>query len=218
MTILYLHGIGSGKGSRTVTELRKEFTDATILDPELPARPAEAIRFIEDKYMCDPSIDLVIGTSLGGFYAMTLPMVKKILINPAMFADEDIRTAVGMGKHEFLKPRSDGATEYMVDEEFINELKAIRDRIYRNVERHAGAENAGKLDHNVLNDTYAMFGTGDVVVSHYDDFCRLLLPEHAFRFDGEHRLTTENIHEHLIPLVKEVLEESVSYAFIMDFD
>lgn len=40
--------------------------------------------------------DLVIGTSLGGFYALTaFPMTKKLLVNPDLFADTDIEKWIG---------------------------------------------------------------------------------------------------------------------------
>ena len=82
MKILYLHGIGSGANSRTPRELRKYFPDIEIIAPELPARPKDAVKYLSDNYALEDEIDLVIGTSLGGFYALTLPMVKKLLINP----------------------------------------------------------------------------------------------------------------------------------------
>ena len=53
MKILYLHGIGSGAESRTPTELRKIFTEAEILAPELPVRPKAIVELLKDKYWND---------------------------------------------------------------------------------------------------------------------------------------------------------------------
>lgn len=202
MKLLYLHGIGSGANSRTPRELRKYFPDIEIIAPELPSRPKEAVRFIKDNYAFDDDIELVIGTSLGGFYALNLVMVKKILVNPAMYADVDISNTLGYGKQEFLCERSNGEQEYCIDESFINELTEIRRRIYeRDILR------PDRIDHNLINETYALFGKSDGVVGHYDDFCEVFNKEHAFSFSGEHRLTPDEIKDELVPLIKKVLAE-----------
>lgn len=211
MKILYLHGIGSGADSRTQRELRNLFPNIEIIAPELPSRPKEAVAFIKENYAFDDDIELVIGTSLGGFYALTLTMVKKVLINPAMFADEDILKALGYGNHDFLCERSDGKQEYCIDEEYINELSQIRRKVYeKDVLR------PDRIEHNLINETYALFGMNDAVVAHYDDFCKIFLKEHAFLFPGEHRLTPEEIRDVLAPLIKNVLDvPSLPFCYVM---
>ena len=212
MKILYLHGIGSGAESRTPRTLRKLLPDAVILAPELPIRPSEAYGFIHENYYMNDDFDLVIGTSLGGFYAQTLHVVKKILVNPAMFADEDIPKGIGMGKQDFLCNRSDGAKEYVIDDEFIAELAEIRKKIYNNKDMW----HPGKMEVNECNGTYALFGTKDSTISHYDDFCRLYIPDHAVLFDGGHRLEENEIETVLLPLIKRVEDEDFPLVFVMD--
>lgn len=202
-TILYLHGIGSGPKSHTPCILREALPEDTILSPEIPIRPKEAYEFLMDSYDADPKIDLVIGTSLGGFYAMCLGRTDRLLVNPAMFADEDIRKAIGLGEKPFLNERSDGAKTYVIDEEFLTELGAIRDRIY-------DGRNPFRPDRmNVYEQyhTWAMFGKNDPLISHYDDFCRIFLPYHASRFAGEHRLSEENIYRDVVPVMKKILTD-----------
>ena len=212
MKILYLHGIGSGVDSRTPRELKRLLPEAEIINPEIPARPREAVEFIKKNYL-DEKFDLVIGTSLGGFYAQTMWLHKRLLVNPAMFADEDITTAVGYGTHEFFCARSDGATHYTVDDEYVAELREIRQQIYKNKDMR----NPDKLDVNELNSTYALFGDKDDTVSHYDDFCKWYLPNHAYRFEGGHRLETSDIEQVLVPLVKKIIAEPDSgMSFILD--
>lgn len=211
MKILYLHGIGSGADSRTPRTLRQFFPETEILAPELPIRPAEAYEFIQKNYLYE-DFDLVIGTSLGGFYAQAMVLQKKILINPAMYADEDIATAIGYGPQKFLCSRSDGTTEYVIDEAFISELAEIRKKIY-------GARDPihpEKLDVNECNNTYALFGEKDTLVGHYDDFCRWYLPKNAYRFEGGHRMEPQETETVLVPLVKKVLEAPISMCFILD--
>ena len=211
MKILYLHGIGSGADSRTPRELRKIFRNIEIIAPELPSRPKEAVEYIKENYAFDDDIELVIGTSLGGFYALTLPMVKKILVNPALFADEDIFKALGYGNQKFLCERSDGELEYCIDEDFINELSQIRRRVYeKDILR------PDRIEHNLINETYALFGMDDAVVGHYDDFCKMFIKENAFLFPGEHRLTPEEIRDELAPLIKKVLDEPpLPFCYVM---
>lgn len=214
MKILYLHGIGSGADSRTPMELRKHFPEIEIIAPELPARPMEAYKYIQSNFALNEDIDLVIGTSLGGFYALTLPMVKKLLVNPAMFADTDISNGIGLGKQPFFCVRNNGETEYEIDEEFINELAEIRKKIYE-----SDILRSDRIDHNLINETYALFGDRDELLHHYDDFCDMFLKEHAYRCEAEHRLSTEEIHEILAPLVKTVIEEPTAPFFcVMDED
>lgn len=214
MKILYLHGIGSGADSRTPRELRKAFPDDIILAPELPVSPKVACEYIMDIYDKE-GFDLVIGTSLGGFYALTLPMVRKILVNPALYADEDIVGSIGYGIQTFFCKRSDGATEYEIDENFIGELHEIRQRIYGNKDMLV----PDRLDHNLLNETYAFFGMNDKVLHHYDDFCELFIEDHAYKCEAEHRLSTEDIKNVLAPLIRKVMAEPpTAFCAVMDED
>ena len=50
------------------------------------------------------------------------------------------------------------------------------------------------------------------------DFCRLYLPERAFRFPGGHRLNPEEIRDSLVPVIKRALSEDSPLCFIFDED
>lgn len=217
MKILYLHGIGSGADSRTPVELRKDFPDIEILAPELPASPKAAYEFLRKNYWDDEDIGLIIGTSLGAFYALSMvgALTKKLLINPALFADEDIRNAIGLGTRPFFAKRSDGSEEYTIDEQFISELAEIRRDIYKNRDPLY----PDKIEHNLLNETYALFGERDNLFGHYDDFCKLFCEDNAEKFDGEHRLSVDEIHNVLAPFVRRILdEEALPICFVCDDD
>lgn len=196
--ILYLHGIGSGPMSHTPCILREALPDDTIISPEIPIKPKEAYEFLMDSFSMPHDIDLVVGTSLGGFYAMCLGWTDKLLINPAMFADDDIRNAIGIGEQPFFNKRSDGAKSYVIDEAFLSELKTIREKIY--------SSRGERLKVNEPDRTWAMFGKNDPLFSHYDDFCRIFLPDHASWFDGEHRLSEENIYREIVPVIRRILK------------
>ena len=87
--ILHLHGIGSAGGGATASVLKKLFSDIEVISPDIPVRPLEAFAFIS-KLVAGNEFDFVVGTSLGGFYAMLIKGIPKFLINPAMNAPTDI--------------------------------------------------------------------------------------------------------------------------------
>lgn len=188
MKIVYLHGLGSGAESRTPKTLRTFLPNDEILAPEIPINPLDGYAFVR-RFAEEQKPDLVIGTSLGGFYAMGVPGVRKLVVNPAMYADEDIEKGIGLGEQPFFLPRSNGATTYIIDRAFIDALKTVRDSIY------------ATIDDREKELTYGFFGTKDALLDHYADFCALYGETHATRFEGEHRLSPENIERSVLPQI-----------------
>lgn len=95
--ILYLHGFGScGEGNKS-SALRAYFGEEEILSPDLPYAPQDAVTYI-DKLMTDEKVTLLIGSSLGGFYAtyfaekFSLPAV---LLNPSVMPWRTLASHVG---------------------------------------------------------------------------------------------------------------------------
>ena len=85
--ILYIHGFASSANSKKVTILKKRLDDviAFNLSPE-PKIAIEQLETFIKKYQNQSQITLI-GSSLGGFYAMYLSKkynLKTILINPAI--------------------------------------------------------------------------------------------------------------------------------------
>jgi len=83
--ILYLHGFASCGNSTKTNMLKDYFGEESVLAPDLPVDPAEAIDFIR-RQIFDHDIDLIIGSSLGGFYATYFTEqygIKTVLINPS---------------------------------------------------------------------------------------------------------------------------------------
>lgn len=101
--VLYLHGFNSSPDSRKAQQF-KSFCEtrslAEVLVPALPYHPAEAMRLLRE-LMQERQPGLVVGSSLGGFYATALAedlAVKAALINPAVKPCEHLGEA-------FLGPR-----------------------------------------------------------------------------------------------------------------
>ena len=98
--IMYVHGFGSSGQSGTVTLLRTLMPESTVVAPDLPLHPAEALALL--RQTCDiEKPDLIIGTSMGGMYAEMLRGVDRILINPAFEMGDTMVKHNMVGKQTF---------------------------------------------------------------------------------------------------------------------
>ena len=83
--ILYLHGFAScGEGNKS-TLLKAYFGADSVIAPDLPPSPIDAIHSIEE-ILGSSKIDILIGSSLGGYYATVLAEkygMKAVLLNPS---------------------------------------------------------------------------------------------------------------------------------------
>ena len=90
--ILYVHCFCSSGQSGTVHRLRQVLPQATVIAPDLPIHPEEALALL--RQTCEQEQpDLIIGTSMGGMYAEQLHGYDRILTNPAF------NIADTMGEH-----------------------------------------------------------------------------------------------------------------------
>ena len=98
--ILYIHGFAScGKGNKSQL-LKAHFGAQNVIAPDLPPSPIDAIAMIEELLQSN-SIDLMIGSSLGGYYATYLAekyRMKAILINPSTQPWETLAAYTGWQK------------------------------------------------------------------------------------------------------------------------
>jgi len=95
--ILYIHGFAScGQGNKSQL-LQSRFGVERVIAPDLPPSPIDAIEMIEEILKSEP-IDLLIGSSLGGFYATYIAEkhgMKAILINPSTQPWETLASYTG---------------------------------------------------------------------------------------------------------------------------
>ena len=87
--LIYCHGFGSSGQATKAQILKAHFSGKMVLAPNLPWEPAEAIETIIEniRNARNNSRILLIGSSLGGFYALHLHQeygVPAILLNPAI--------------------------------------------------------------------------------------------------------------------------------------
>lgn len=87
LKIIYIHGFNSGGKSDKIDLLKMRFGE--VIAPTLPYSPKAAIRLLETEIarISDDDTLVLVGTSLGGYYAQYLGRkhgIKTVLINPAI--------------------------------------------------------------------------------------------------------------------------------------
>lgn len=116
--IIYLHGFRSSPASAKAELLKKHLSEQGGLAhqfwcEELPVDPDRAIGLVESAIAADPDESVLIGSSLGGYYATYLAEkhdLRAILINPATHAEQTLAPWIGphtnlyTGEHFELTP------------------------------------------------------------------------------------------------------------------
>ncbi|BCD60554.1 MULTISPECIES: YqiA/YcfP family alpha/beta fold hydrolase [unclassified Nitratiruptor] len=93
--ILYIHGFKSCGWGNKSRGLQSYFGD--VLAPDLPPSPSKAIHNLE-KIIQSNEVDLLVGSSLGGYYATYLAqkyVIKAVLINPSTRPFETLKPYIG---------------------------------------------------------------------------------------------------------------------------
>lgn len=118
--ILWLHGFGGAPQCGIVNIFRKHYPQFEWVAPELTHHPAESLATV-DGILAGGDVAAVLGTSLGGFYAICSGFRgPELVINPAVKPYETIRKFVG--KNRWSGRRSDGSTEFTVTDEDVDEF------------------------------------------------------------------------------------------------
>lgn len=86
-TLIYFHGFQSGAGTATVGRFRRSLPDWRVEAPDIPQDPLEALSFL--RTLCAKlRPDVILGTSLGAFYAHQMVGYRRIAVNPALHLSE----------------------------------------------------------------------------------------------------------------------------------
>ena len=182
--ILYVHGFASSGASGTVGRLRLLLPQATVIAPDLPVDPHEAIALLKD--LCArENPDLIVGTSMGGMYTEQLTGYDRICVNPALHLADTILKNNGLGKQEFHNVRQDGQTSFMVTKALLEDYRAVSDNRFSVVEPDL---------------VYGLFGTRDTMVNCFDEFAAHY-PQ-SIHFDGEHQLNDHTFLWTLLPVMQ----------------
>lgn len=186
--ILYVHGFSSSGQSGTVVKIREMLPGATVVAPDLPLHPAEAMDLLHN--ICDTeNPDLIIGTSMGGMYAEMLYGYDRILVNPAFQMGDTMLKHGMLGKNTFLNPRQDGVQEFIVTKALVEEYKEITAKCF-----------AGVTEEESRDRVFGLFGDEDPVVHTRDLFSQHY--RNAISFHGEHRMNDKILLHSVLPVVQ----------------
>ncbi len=192
INIMYLHGFASSGNSGTGMKIQQCLPKSKVVCPDLPIDPDEALSLIEQTVK-ENSIDLVVGTSMGGLFTILAPVSDKLVVNPSfhvsrmMFHRLDGKDSVVL---PFFKKRGDGATKF--------ELSSQTAEKYQTLEADA-LHNSSIVPER----TIGLFGTGDDVVDCKEEF--LTYFGNILHFKGGHRLDKEAIEEVVIPTILQMV-------------
>ena len=185
--ILYVHGFGSSGQSGTVTRIREVLPSATVIAPDLPLAPQEALTLLYN--ICEQEKpDLIIGTSMGGMYTEMLRGYDRILVNPALRMGDTMKEHGMIGAQHFSNPRQDGVQDFIVTKALVKEYKEMTDHCFEGL----SSEDEQRV--------WGLFGDEDTTVNTYD-----LFHEHyhrAIRFHGEHRMNDHSFMHAVVPVIR----------------
>ena len=185
--VMYVHGFASSGQSGTVTRIREVLPQATVIAPDVPIHPEEAITLLLELCASEQP-DLIIGTSMGGMYTEMLYGYDRILVNPALRMADTMKEHGMIGAQTFQNPRKDGVQEFMVTKALVKEYKDMTDQCFSAVTD----EERGRV--------WGLFGDADTTVNTYD-----LFREHyrqAVRFHGEHRMNDQSFMHSVVPVIR----------------
>ena len=190
-TIVYFHGYGSSSQSDTAKYLAENMPGYNVLAPDIPVDPKEALPFLKD-YCRAHHVDLVIGTSMGGMYAMQMVGHLRICVNPALYMSE-AKDVLQVGTFERFQPTADGQTQFTITEEIIEHFKEM--------EQHLFVPETSESRY----DCWGFFADGDTLVNCKDEFAQHYT--RVFGFHGEHRMNDTVRRDVIIPAAMRILKE-----------
>ncbi len=192
--ILYIHGFASAGSTGTATQMRNHFypIGISVVSPDVPVAPLEAQTMLRT-LVSEEKPDLIVATSMGAMYAEQLTGIPRILVNPS-FHMARLLTFRGMGKREFRNKRLDGAKDFRVDKQMIQEFTQVEKSSFSNV------------DATEKTLVWGLFGMQDKLVNCQEDFRKHYGSSHMRLFDGEHYLNDKVLSREVIPLIETLLE------------
>ena len=176
--IIYVHGFMSAGSTHTAQILRDYMPQATVIAPDLPIHPEEAMELLCNLVKTE-NPDLIIGTSMGGMYTEMLYGVDRICVNPAFQMGSTITESNMMGKQVYQNERQDGEKEVIVTKALVKEYKEMTEQCFAQVTEEEQLK------------VFGLFGDEDPIVHTFD-----LFSEHytqAIHFHGGHRLIEKAI-------------------------
>lgn len=191
--LLYIHGFASAGSSGTAVHLRNMLYEygIEVMSPDIPVMPLEALAFLKAQVEQEQPV-LIIGTSMGGLYTEQMYGTPRIMVNPSFHMARHL-TFQGLGRHEFLNKRQDGAKDFRVDKDMIAQFKEVEKTSFSQV----------TAEEKTI--VWGFFGKNDKFVNCQPEFKKAYGTEHFRIFDGEHRLNDVVLKRDIFPLIKQIL-------------
>ncbi|MBR4803801.1 MAG: hypothetical protein IK032_04105 [Bacteroidales bacterium] len=100
--ILYIHGFNSAGGGHKAVELQKMFPQCEVLSPTFDYKNPAAVQKKLDSLVRTQRVGMVMGTSLGGFFAIYCSAkhaIPAVVINPTVKPSQTLAKMVGKQKN-----------------------------------------------------------------------------------------------------------------------
>lgn len=187
--ILFIHGLASSGAFKTAGSLRQLLAPCEVLAPDVPIEPDKALALLQG-ICAEFRPELIVGLSLGGFWAQKLRGYRKILINPDLHVSRLLREHIGT--MDYLCPRRDGALSFSISPEICDAYEALE-----------------RVEFDALDDaeralTRGLFASGDELVDCREEFC-LHYPGRGIAYPGKHLPNHNEIRDFLVPVAEELL-------------
>ena len=185
MKVLFIHGLASSGAYKMASSLRILLKGSEVIAPDVPIDPSEALALL--KGICaEESPDLVVGLSLGGFWAQKLRGFRKLLVNPDLHPSRLLRSRIGV--MDYLSPRRDGALSFEITKEICNGYEVLERTEFDGLTPDETALTTGMFaDRDEMVDCFAEFD------SHY--------PGRGRRYSGTHLPNYPQIKEYFLPVI-----------------
>lgn len=191
MKILFIHGLASSGAYKMASTLRILIKGSEVISPDVPIEPDEALDLLEG--ICrDEDPDLVVGLSLGGFWAQKLRGRRKILINPDFHISALLESMIGEVK--YLSPRADGAEYFSITQGICDGYRKLEESQFKDV----GPEEAAL--------TTGIFADRDEMVDCRPEF-ELHYPGRSHVYPGTHLPDYPHTKRYILPVILNEIPE-----------
>lgn len=191
--ILFLHGFFASGACIPALALKEYFKGkATVLTPDLPLHPLEALDFIQK--ICDRERpDILVGNSNGSFLAQIVASRNKIsalLGNPHFEMTHFLTERIG--SHEYKSPRANGNQQLVINQTLIDEFAELQ--------QHQWDFCQTISQENI----WGIFGENDHL-AHFEPLF-LMHYKYSYHFPGSHTPTAEEVQKFYAPLAEQLLK------------
>lgn len=191
MKILFIHGLASSGAYKMASTLRILIKGSEVISPDVPIEPDEALDLLEG--ICrDEDPDLVVGLSLGGFWAQKLRGRRKILINPDFHISALLESMIGEVK--YLSPRADGAEYFSITQGICDGYRKLEEGQFKDI----GPEEAAL--------TTGIFANRDEMVDCRPEF-ELHYPGRSHVYPGTHLPDYPHTKRYILPVILNEIPE-----------